>query len=590
MAIQYSSKPLARLVISFVLSLPGTMWCATNPGLGTFDGPAELPRVHVRSSLADTPAPGKVKTVRTADELQHALHDIACGETLRLEAGAVFTGHFVFPEKHCDDTHWILVRTSAPDSALPPEGTRLTPCYAGVAALPGRPAYSCPAVKNVLARIEFPKRGRGPIEFSPGANHYRFLGLEITRSASEDSVSALVLIEGKSTADHLIFDRNWIHGTAQSETTRGIWLGGSTDVAVVDSYFSDFHCIAKIGTCTDAQAVAGGIGTNPMGPYKFENNFMEASGEVVMFGGGGATFSPHDIEIRRNYLFRPLTWMRQSPEFVGSADGHPFIVKNLFELKNAERVLFENNVLENCWGGFSQEGYAILLTPRNQPPNRCPECRVLDVTIRNSRIKNVGAGFQIANAGDSGDFAKDGGRYSIHNVLIENLDGERFQGHGVLFEILSTHVTLHDISIDHITGEANRALFMIGERTSESKMPNFSFTNNLLGVGKQQIILTGGGAENCAFRPEVQGPAGVFESCFTDYKVAGNVIIGGSNKWPAKNSLVKKITDVGFKAMDKDRVTDYRLHPASRYKNAGIDQKDAGADLDAIDAATKDVF
>jgi len=131
---------------------------------------------------------------------------------------------------------------------------------------------------------------------------------------------------------------------------------------------------------------------------------------------------------------------------------------------------------------------------------------------------------------------------------------------------------------------------MMGARTSEAKMANFTFTNNLLSAVKQQILLTGGGEENCAYRPEVQGPAGVFESCFTNSKVAGNVIIGGSNKWPAKNSLVKKNGDVGFKAADKEHVSDYRLHPSSRYKNAGTDQKDVGADVDAIEAATRNIL
>jgi hypothetical protein len=107
---------------------------------GNFDGPAELPRVHVKSALRDTPAPGKAKMVRAGDNLEEALNQAACGDTLKLEAGAVFSGHFLFPAKHCDDAHWIIVRTSAPDAALPAEGTRLTPCYAGVASLPGRPA------------------------------------------------------------------------------------------------------------------------------------------------------------------------------------------------------------------------------------------------------------------------------------------------------------------------------------------------------------------------------------------------------------------------------------------------------------------
>jgi hypothetical protein len=61
-----------------------------------------------------------------------------------------------------------------------------------------------------------------------------------------------------------------------------------------------------------------------------------------------------------------MIWKPDQPGFVGSATGNAFIVKNLFELKNAQRVLFEGNVLENVWGAFSQSGFAVLLTPANQ--------------------------------------------------------------------------------------------------------------------------------------------------------------------------------------------------------------------------------
>jgi hypothetical protein len=328
-----------------------------------------------------------------------------------------------------------------------------------------------------------------------------------------------------------------------------------------------------------------------MGPYKIENNFLEAAGEVVMFGGGTASSVPQDIEIRRNHLLRPLTWMPGNSGFVGSSDGHPFIVKNIFELKNGQRVLFENNVLENCWGGFSQEGYAILITPKSQGHNLCPECRVLDITIRNSLIKSVGAGFQIANVkSDFGAVAKDGGRYSIHDLLIEDLDGERFHGHGTLFQFSSSGFPLHDLSIDHITGEGSKSLFMIGGLTEGPKNPNFVFTNNLVGAGRQQIVTTGGGPKNCAFQPERQGPSGVFDSCFGNAKVAGNVVIGGSNKWPPDNSIAKRHSDIGFMVADRDHGQNYQLQPGSRYKKAGIDQKDVGADIDALQIGIRDVL
>src|SRR5207245_9805099 len=104
---------------------------------------------------------------------------------------------------------------------------------------------------------------------------------------------------------------------------------------------------------------------------------------------------------RHNHFFKPLTWMSGQAGFVGGSSGNPFIVKNLFELKNAQRVLFEGTFLENSWGGFSQAGYGIVLTPKNRGgpnyPYQCPICQVTDVTIRYSTISHVAGGLLIAN-------------------------------------------------------------------------------------------------------------------------------------------------------------------------------------------------
>src|SRR5258708_1873163 len=80
-----------------------------------FDGPAELPRAYVHSAVSDTPAPGKRIVVRAGDDLQAAINSANCGDTLELQAGAGFSGVIRFPEKPCDDAHWVVVRTSAPD-------------------------------------------------------------------------------------------------------------------------------------------------------------------------------------------------------------------------------------------------------------------------------------------------------------------------------------------------------------------------------------------------------------------------------------------------------------------------------------------
>jgi hypothetical protein len=566
---------------------------------GQFDGPAELPRIYVKTALADTPAHGKLVSVKNGDNLQTAVDNASCGDTIQLEAGASFTGHLRLPKKNCDDAHWIILRTSASDDALPPEGTRITPCYAGVATLPARPAFSCPAVKNVMAKIVLAGQGEGPILFLDGANHYRFIGIEITRAASSGGVVALAGPDGAVAADHIIFDRVWMHGTAQDDTRRGLYLSGTTYMAVIDSYLSDFHCTAKL-ECVDSQTISGAAGDLPMGPYKIVNNFLEAAGENILFGGAQATATPTDIEIRRNYLFKPLTWMSGQPGFVGGTNGNPFVVKNHFELKNAQRVLFEGNILEDNWGGFSQTGFSILLTPKNQYMGTvrgsvCPLCRVSDITIRDCMIAHVASGLQIANVSDrDGQPSAGGERYSIHDVVIADIDGRKFGGFGAFMVLISNHPVLSDVRIDHVTAVSPRVFMNIGIK--EAHIRNFTFTNNLIAANEREITSTGGGPENCVFEPDKQQPAGVFKDCFDSLIFTNNAIINGSGAWPPGNFFPGDVNAVGFvkngAGLDMFRLcrakSDVCKGP-SKYVDAGSDHKDIGADIDAIISATRGV-
>ena len=599
----------ALAAVAFLLV---TSRSASSAEAGRFDGPAELPRLTVSSTISDTPAPGNVQLVREGGNLQHALDDVSCGGTIRLQAGVTFAGKFSLRAKDCDDQHWIVIRTDAPDSSLPPEGTRITPCYGGLASLPGRPEYPCSSPRNVLAKIAFNGRGgSGPVIFEWGANHYRFVGLEITRDAPGASVNALVSLQPvgrkpdgsmdwNTKGDHIVFDRVWIHGNEKDETTRGVQLGGTTYVAVVDSYFSDLKCIALTGSCTDAQAISGGNGDNPMGPYKIENNFLEASGECILLGGSGGTATPSDIAIRRNHFFRPIIWKSDEPGFISANSGKPFIVKNIFELKNAKRVLFEDNILENSWGGFSQHGFAVLLTPKNPGTNSCPQCpQVTDVTIRYSKISHCGGGFQIANAPSARNaYSAAGERYSIHDLVIEDIDPVKYRGFGILFQISSVMPQMKDLKIDHVTGFPPKALFNIGALSANPKIVNFTFTNNLVSAGEREITSTGGGPANCAYALQARGPAEL-ASCFESFKVTNNVILNSRTNWPAGNFTPKNAADAGLRDGKSLAVADFRLcrernaasgcMKASPYLQAGTDGKPIGADIDAIEAATANV-
>jgi hypothetical protein len=566
------------------LSVIVLLQCLCLGDAAQFDGPAELPRVYVHSALSDTPTPGKRIPVHEGDDLQTAISNANCGDEFELQAGAVFSGAIRFPEKPCDDAHWIIIRSSASNSDLPPEGSRLTPCCACVASLPWHPDFHCATVHNVLAKIEFNvKSGVGPLIFQRGANHYRFIGLEITR-APGPLVSALSIAPEAATANHLIFDRVWMHGTTQDETTRALNLDGMSYVAVIDSFFSDFHCIAVTGSCIDAQVLAAGGGHRPAGPFKIVNNFLEASGENILFGGGPATMTPADIEIRGNHFFKPIIWRPGEAGFVGGASGRPFIVKNLFELKNAQRVLLEGNLLENSWGGFSQNGYAVLLTPKNQS-NQCPLCRVTDVTIRYNRITNVGAVFSIANVrSDAGGETAAGERYSIHDVVADNVRGAQYGGAGLFAQLMAEGPPLRDVQIEHVTAFITRAAFSIGNK---SKFANFKIDNNIISTGQYSVLSTGGGPSNCAFQPD---PGGFFKNCFSDSSFTHNLMIGEGG-WPSGNWSAKDTRSAGIRetagpnempytlCREKDNGECKKVSPAV---HAGTDGKDLGADLEPL--------
>src|SRR2546428_433039 len=77
-------------------------------------------------------------------------------------------------------------------------------------------------------------------------------------------------------------DLCFIHGWDGQTIKRGVALNdrGTTGAnGVFNSYLSDFKSTEPI---TDTQAICGWNGT---GPYIIQNNYLEAAGENVMFGG-----------------------------------------------------------------------------------------------------------------------------------------------------------------------------------------------------------------------------------------------------------------------------------------------------------------
>ena len=553
---------------------------------GAKDGIAELPKACYYTALDGTPSPGKQIHVPAKSNLAAAIDGAKCGDTLLLPAGASFDAT-VLPSKKCDDQHYITVRTDTPDSKLPPEGTRISPAWGGVASLPGRPPFAQPSggPAKLLATVVT----RRPEGVSVG-DHFRFIGIEWT-TPSNANIGRIVTAEH---TDHVIFDRNWVHPADGAEVGHGIgMIHGAHTIAVINSYVSGLNCIARSGKCTDATGIGGGGGDEPISALKIYNNFVEAAGENVMFGGSAATIVPTDIEIRRNHLFRPMLWKEGEPGYTPTASGNPYIVKNNFELKSAIRLLFEANLLENSWGGFSQTGFSILLTPKNQS-NKCPACRVNDITIRFNRIRNVAGVLQIANAlSKAGGAPTDGGRYSIHDLFADNLHERDYKGGGLFLILVSTGPPLHDVQIDHVTAFVKSVLLSV--LNDGPKLPNFTLTNSVFSVGDRRppIASAGGGPQSCASKSQSLGPEAVLQACFDPYKFDRNLIISGRGSFPKGNIVVGSPEAAGIRDLKNGVSKDPRLchekgpgcPKVSPGTGAASDGRDLGADIDAVEAA-----
>jgi hypothetical protein len=597
---------------------PDNRYCDAGdvPNFGSGDGPASAPTACYHTAQSATPSAGAVIQVAPNSNIQTAIDNATCGDTLVLQAGKSYSG-FSLPAKNCDAGRYLTIRSSALGSGLPAEGVRATPCNAGIASLPGRPALNCTSVSNVMARIGGVANASQIITSAPGANYYRLVGLEIADTGANGATGGFYDLVMLTNADHIIFDRCWIHGSPLGEDVKGVAFTSSSYIAVIDSSISDIHSKVS-GYGADSVAVGSVTGT---GPVKIVNNFLEAAGENILWGGGGSSTNVTDVELRRNHMFKPFTWWALSPSYFGTL----FVVKNLFENKTGIRELVEGNIFENNWAQ-SQKGTAILFYPKNQF-GKCPGCTVHDITFRYNIVRHAVNGISIAatyattcpgHSGNSnGCHFLSGPLYnlSIHDNVLDDINQKTYSPgdcctSGALFEIDSDQATnwAHDISIDHNTGfPVGSGTANITIRAAPQVIANFAFTNNLVGSGDYGFhqLLPGQGLPGCG-ATNASGAIGALKGCmgntwsFTHNAIVGSSLPVAGAPYPATPNCgalssclqfsAADVNNMGFVNFNHGNGGDYHLLITSPFKNAGADGKDLGADINTLTSATAGIL
>ncbi len=578
------------------------------PMFGSNDGPATLPQSCYDTDRSVTPSPGPTILVLAGQSIGSRLGKAVCGDVVELQAGASFAPFFV-PAKNCDAAHYITIRTSAPDASLPVEGSRITPCYAGIASLPNRPAYPCAIPANVMAQILVTNPSSSGISFAAGANYYRFIGIEVTRAAGIGTVRTLV---NANKASHVIFDRMWIHGTETDTTDYGVLLDTSNYVAIVDSYLNNFHCPSTSTACIDDKAITGGsTATLPEGTWKIVNNFVEGAAENVGFGipGSSVTVAPTNIEIRHNYFYKPTSWMLGDPNY----NGLSFTVRDHLVFKNASQVLVEGNVLQNSWVGFGagygQElGAAFVLTPRIAGVAvSCATCFVTNITLRYNYASHLPQAFALTSPANTTEkFASGNNNFSIHDDVFDDLNYAGCSACSTVFTnaifggtnatIPPVNDVLQNVTINHVTEVSSGSpigFLTIGGTTAAfpPQESNIVISNSIFYAGTKGFATAGGGTASCEVVSS-GAPQAIFANCWNPYSFAANVVVGGGSlvlknlTWPTSTFLPATASNIQFVNLNGGVAGDYHLQTTSPFWGAATDGLDVGANIDAVDTYT----
>lgn len=497
-----------------------------------------------------------------------------------LATGTVCTGPYVL-RSHAGPG-WIII--TGPNGGVVSSGTRVTTASAA----------SMPQVKYGENSSH-----NGSFSAESGATHYRIIGIDMI----QDSVCSGCAVGttnyasvytgygngGYTGTGYIIVDRSLIRDMDNAHyKIRG--MSGDADlgnIAMIDSY-----CAGVKEPNNDTQCFLAI--TNP-GPILVRNNYLEATGENLMLGGGVPAGNdpakiPQDVTITLNTF-------QKNPLFNGNTYHQ---IKSLLETKLGKRVKVDgNDFVGQDWNGGGQ---IWRLTVRNEN-GTFPQAEVSDITFTNNKITNSCAGISSFGSDDGGGGGQSmhAKRWNISNnlfVLGANctpygsnrfmsiaIGGGSVSGTGVDCTDSSPTCKVEDLTIRHNTvdmGTTGGGMFCI----MSARQLRMDWKDNLInaGSGPGNFDCNGGmtGVRGQAILDLAWGASGY---SWLNNGIA-NISVGGegSGIYPQGNGNIYPASATSF-LWTNPVAGDYTLQAGSPAKNAASDGTDMGVNFTAYNAA-----
>jgi hypothetical protein len=250
-------------------------------------------------------------------------------------------------------------------------------------------------------------------------------------------------------------------------------------------------------------------------------------------------------------------------EAVPTSPGTVWTVKNLFELKNARRVVVEDNIFENHWKD-AQPGYAIVLTPRNSNGG-CAWCVVEHVRFEYNVVRNVAAGINLLGY-DNGNPSRQASDIVFRDNLFTGLS-TALGGNG-WFVIIGDEP--RDVVLEHntIDSNGNTVVYVYGGTSTDPReVYGFRMIGNAARHGSYGITgayFAYGNAILNGFFPE---------SVFTANYLSG----GSATRYPAGNLFSGAFTDQFV-----NPTSDFTVRASSPLKGAAPGGRDIGVDYASL--------